>query len=284
MKSCANATQVKPTVLLVVALPVEARPLIDCYQLKACHLLTVFNLYQSSDHPVALVVSGIGKVNSAMATAWALAQCPMIKSILNVGVAGGSHHSIGSIWLANKVTDGDTGYSTYPMMTDIYPIESTALLTVAKPMAAPENALVDMEASGFLQAATRFCPQELVHCLKIVSDNTQQSHHQLDGKQIGQLLTAALPVIDRMVDKLNQAVSFVPQVELQANNSLAQIALQHHMTTYQRHQLGRVLAQLYAQYPQQADAVIAQYQAEASDIRSLLMRLQGYLHDGALRL
>ena len=64
-------TENKPGVTIQVALPCEARPIIDHYRLKRQDS-SVFAKYQNADASLALIVSGVGKLNAATALAYSL--------------------------------------------------------------------------------------------------------------------------------------------------------------------------------------------------------------------
>lgn len=189
--------------LWVVALPVEAKPLVAHYALKKSPIATPFAWYHSPTNRHALVVSGVGKVNAAMAVAWAAAHYISTQALLNIGIAGGNEQALGSVWLAHQVRDDDTDHVTYPLATHHYTVPSAPLCTVSQPQLAQPGCLVDMEAAGFMQAASRFCTQERTHCLKIVSDNAAMTHQQLTASAIHDYMQAALPTIEQVSARLS---------------------------------------------------------------------------------
>ena len=88
----------------VIALHCEAKPIIDFYRLKKTTAHKGFDLYQNQH--MQCVISGIGKINAAAATAWvaALNQDQPSLAWINSGTAGGAEHALGSIfWVSKKI-------------------------------------------------------------------------------------------------------------------------------------------------------------------------------------
>ena len=121
-----------------------------------------------------LIVSGIGKVAAAAATAYLRALIGDTPAAwLNIGIAGHGSQAVGTALLAHKVVDATSGKSFYPTFTASPLCCTTLLHTVDLAQPAASDAAYDMEASGFCEAAQRFATSERIHCLKIVSDNPQ---------------------------------------------------------------------------------------------------------------
>ena len=166
---------------LVVALAAEARPLLAFHRLRGV-----------SGHPYRicageqthLIVSGVGKVAAAAATAYLRALIGDAPAAwLNIGIAGHGSQAVGTALLAHKVVDIASGKLFYPTFTASPPCRTTLLHTIDRVQPATGDAAYDMEASGFCEAAQRFATSERVHCLKVVSDNPQSS---LSGAQCGE--------------------------------------------------------------------------------------------------
>ena len=175
---------------LVVALAAEARPL-----LASLHLQGV------SGHPYRicageqthLIVSGIGKVAAAAATAYLRALIGDTPAAwLNIGIAGHGSQAVGTALLAHKVVDAASGKPFYPTFTASPPCRTTLLHTVDHAQPPVGDAAYDMEASGFCEAAQRFATSERIHCLKIVSDNPQFPYQTLNAEKIEALIEAQL--------------------------------------------------------------------------------------------
>ena len=186
----------------ITALHCEAKPVIDFYRLKKSPSHRGFDLYQNDD--MCLVVSGIGKTSAAAATAWVAALQSIHTSIawVNLGIAGAANHDIGSAFWINKITCKSTQQHYYPVPTFTTGFNASACTTLdeASNVYHPET-LFDMEASGFFSTATRFSSAELIHCLKIVSDN-QNQQPGFDKAVISAQINRHIDSIDKFVKKI----------------------------------------------------------------------------------
>ncbi len=226
---------------IIVALPAEARPLITHYSLRNEQDSTAFPLYRRAD--MALIVSGPGKVSAAAATA-VLAGCCDTKgqaAWLNIGIAGHARHGTGTGRIAHRITDRATGNSWYPPQTLGLSAPTDYLISVDRPENDySENALYDMEASGFYPVACRFSTSELVQCYKIVSDNRECSTRAVTAKLCAQLVTQKLDEIDQLVNALDTLAQ-----EYRAWHTphavLEQLTGQWHFTVSQQHQLAQLV-------------------------------------------
>ena len=182
----------------VCALHCEAKPVIDFYRLKKSHDDTAFDLYNGDN--MACVISGIGKIASATASAWAAALFAQQASLswINLGTAGAASQEIGNPVLLNKIIDGDNGNSYYPAPVSRSAMTGYACMTLSQPSTSyhPEY-LYDMEASGFIYAALRFSTSELTQSIKIVSDN-QWHEADKNRQRISDLIHQNISAIDKL--------------------------------------------------------------------------------------
>ena len=225
---------------VVVALPAEARPLIEFYRLSDKTSIGTFRMYRRTD--MSLIISGPGKVAAAAATAL-LAGCNTSKqqaAWLNIGIAGHASCATGQSLLAHRITDHATGKSWYPPQLFDLPTVTSSLITVD----APENSYCqevayDMEASGYYPVASRFSSTELVQCFKVVSDNREQSSANITAESCRQLVTRKLDEIDALVRAL---VSLAQEYTSwrAPHAGLEQLSGQWHFTVSQQHQLAEL--------------------------------------------
>ncbi|MGE0494800.1 MAG: hypothetical protein AB7S38_36655 [Vulcanimicrobiota bacterium] len=162
---------------LVCALPSEAAAMVRLLALKKQAGWTPFTTYEGPGH--RLVVSGVGKVRAAAATAYLLgSELPWKWVLLNFGVAGGgSDLAIGQACLAHKVVDHSTGSVYYPDLLVRHPWQEETLVTHDRPVfETGQHRLVDMEASGFMDTALRYLSSGQLAVVKVVSD-----HFRRDG-------------------------------------------------------------------------------------------------------
>jgi len=226
---------------IIVALPAEARPLITHYKLRDKQNSAAFPLYRNAD--MALIVSGPGKVSAAAATAMLAGSRDTNDHAawLNIGIAGHACHATGTGLIAHRVTDSATGNSWYPPQTMDLSVPTDSLITVDRPENDyPENALYDMEASGFYPVACRFSTSELVQCYKIVSDNRESSSRTVTAKLCEQLVARKLDEVDQLVNTLGELAQVYTAWHT-PHAVLEQLAGQWHFTVSQQHRLAQLV-------------------------------------------
>ena len=224
---------------LVVALAAEARPLLASHRLRGV-----------SGHPYRicageqthLIVSGIGKVAAAAATAYLRALIGDAPAAwLNIGISGHGSQAVGTALLAHKVVDAASGKSFYPTFTASPPCRTTLLCTVERVQSPAGDAAYDMEASGFCQAAQRFATSERVHCLKVVSDNPQSSYQALNAEKVEALIEAQLDMVAHVGEHL-QSLSQQLHALHADPPGFAELTARWPFTATQQHQLHGLLA------------------------------------------
>lgn len=190
----------------VIAHHTEAAPLISHYQLKKVNTKQPFPLFASPEH--RLIISGMGKSNSAAATAW-LASFENLNPTaadavwVNFGIAGHPDQSIGTMRCANKITEQTTGSVWFPVQLKSTISSCQILTTDTICHQYQPDCLHEMEASGFYRTALRFTTAELAQCLKIVSDNVEHPADKIDLKHIGHLIADQLANIGQYISALN---------------------------------------------------------------------------------
>ncbi len=194
----------------VAALHCEAKPVIDFFRLKKSHDHHAFDIYQKDN--MYCIVSGIGKLNSATATAWIAALHRQSRSIawINIGTAGSESYAVGSAWSINKITDIESGHRYYPVPLVNSQLPTEHCQTHNQPdIQYHSQSLSDMEASAFFGTATRFSSAELIHCIKVVSDNsdTPCSRNKSEVSQLIQQNIKAISEFSQALTLLNQQVA-----------------------------------------------------------------------------
>lgn len=195
--------------VFVVALAAEARPLIDALKLK--RLLDKPWQYYSNgvDH---LVLTGIGQLNAATACAWLVGRFPEFdrEPWINVGIAGHATEEVGSLLWVERLRDsrGDL----FPALHSRTKLQGSALTTVDAPSTSyPSASLVDMEGIGFYITTVRFAALELIHLLKVVSDNPSSSLHKFDKATVTDLIARNQQEILDFSASLTQLASSLPE-------------------------------------------------------------------------
>lgn len=180
----------------VVALPAEAKPLISHYRLKRRQAEAAFAIFDRDG--ISLTVSGIGKAATAAAVGYTHVLYGKRKQAvwLNVGVAGHRGAPVGSVWLGHKITDADSQRSWYPGICFRAHCGSAEIRTVARPETTySADCLYDMEASSYVESASRFSTGELVHTIKVISDNRHTPVDAIDPVRVSGYVEGAIEII-----------------------------------------------------------------------------------------
>jgi adenosylhomocysteine nucleosidase len=186
----------EPFAHFVVALPAEARPLISHYRLKRRQGDDAFAIFDRDG--ISLTVSGIGKAATAAAVGYTHVLYGRRRQAvwLNVGVAGQRDAPLGSVWLGHKITDAASERSWYPGICFRAHCGSAEIRTVARPETTyAADCLYDMEASSFFESASRFATGELVHTLKVISDNRHSTIDAIDPAHVSGYVEGAIEII-----------------------------------------------------------------------------------------
>ena len=255
----------------VCALHCEAKPVIDYYRLKKSHDARAFDVYHGDD--MVCIISGIGKIASAAASAWIAASNPDASSIawINLGVAGAAEHDMGDLFLLNKVVDADSGQRYYPAPVAASSLAGSACLTLGQPSDNyRDDTLFDMEASGFIHAALRFSSAELTQSLKIVSDNRRQQTGK-NRQRVSELVQQHIDSIDRQAQALLELRREIAALEL-APEAWQQLLSMAHFTQTQKNQL-RVLWRYLGNRNFSAESLLGQL-ASQSSARSMIRALE----------
>lgn len=189
----------------ICALKCEARSLIAHYRLRHCSDSASFPLYSSPDKQTSLTISGVGKINAAAATAFTHAFLHTEKQDiwLNLGIAGHRELEIGEITLAHKIIDQASQCVWYPQIIISPPCPSVEILSCDRPTTDYTDTLFEMEAAGFYATACRFATSELVHVIKIISDNQRQPAEKMSESFVAGLVKNKLTVVDQIAESLS---------------------------------------------------------------------------------
>ncbi len=184
---------------LVVATYSEAEPLINKLNLKKLTNSKNFDIFFNKKY--SLVISGIGKINSALSVADIFYRFKQnFNNVwINIGIAGHKTFQIGKLLAVNKITDYESENSFYPFFLKNINLSKENCITFSKPNYNYSEILYDMEASGFFLAANKFSTKELIHSLKIVSDNESLHSQTFSKDQIKGLISSN---IDEILDFL----------------------------------------------------------------------------------
>jgi len=194
-----------------IAHQAEAEPFIKHLGLKQDFSYKSPRVYRGED--LSLVITGIGKVEAAIATTRTLS-CELSGSrrdnsawAINIGISGSLdlNKSIGSLHFIHKISDYSSNMSYFPDSLIRHKLQEAALITVDSPATRDSHnftdqtsSLVDMEAFGFFAACVKFLPSSQIACLKIVSDHMKPAlpSQTFVSKLIENNIRAILPLLE----------------------------------------------------------------------------------------
>lgn len=216
---------------IVSALNCEAKAMIDFFRLKKSSdrpFATFTGLYSHGDNKVTTeitaLISGVGALNMATAVGWLAAQNQQSAESaqnavwLNVGVAGHGEFELGDGFIVTAVQDLMSQRRYFPPQVARRPVKTSACMSLNAPSSDyPEDGAIDMEASAFFNAATRFSDAELVQSFKVVSDTPRNSAENLNAKMIQALLQPHTEHICSYIRALLELASALPQVPVGLN-------------------------------------------------------------------
>ena len=259
---------------LVTALPAEAKPLINHFLLKPTHSKP-FCVFSAGGGPAAnfsatkkdgsaaifggggqddgirLIISGMRKEKSGRAVSFLHELSgAQDEAWINIGIAGHRDHAIGTGVLAHKIIDSKTSKSWYPALVFRSPCATEALLTVNRAESRYASPYVyDMEASGFYESALRYSTVELVHCYKVISDNSKSSHWKVTPRLVEQMMGNRLNEITILVTELQKWVKVLRSLEVKTEE-LEPFLIRWHFTVTEQFQLERLIRRLKTLLPE----------------------------------
>ena len=226
-------------ICFVTAFPAEARPIIRHYGFKTFQT-NPFPIYKSDIG--FLIISSMGKKSAAKAISHLASLCPENAIWMNVGIGGHQNSEIGNAFLAHKIVDLETSKNWYPQILFSPNCKTTTVITVDQyETQYAEDAIYDMEASGFYEEAVHFSTIELIHSFKVISDNAASPAVKVSPKLAETLIEKNLKTINQITDELILIKKDLPAREPEL---LKWFLERWHFTVTQQHQLKRKLLKL----------------------------------------
>ncbi len=151
---------------IVTALQSEAQPIIDFLNLSKKDTQK-FHIFINDNF--TLIISGMGKINSAIATTHLNLNSD--DQIINIGICGATDHNVSTLFQIKKIIDKSSNKVIH-LQNKIHlnPATITCCDTPQNDPKKFKNTLIDMESFGFYQAANKFVKKENISIYKIVSD------------------------------------------------------------------------------------------------------------------
>lgn len=224
------------------ALHCEAKPIIDTYRLKKSTRHPGFDMYLNDQ--IACVVSGIGAIPMAGATAWAAALLEGKSTLgwINLGVAGHRDLPVGTPVIANKIQSPHNPAAIYPVHLIRHGFTSLPVISLSG-----ENtdyhacAGYDMEAYAFMQTARHFSSLEFCQSIKVISDNRTSAPHR-DKTRISQLIAGNITPIKQYASQMQQLLETESSQKLNDMDLTRFLSLAHFSHTQQLQLRSHLLA------------------------------------------
>ena len=212
-------------IFIVTALMLEAAPIIDYFKLKKDMTIHPYSVYKGSE--IALIISGVGKLKSAMASVYLYNKFGSGENdvLINIGFCGTNSKCFetGSLLVVNKVTDIDTERDYYP---DVFfgegipqiPVKCYSKVVKAQDLTEQKEIFCDMESAGVMEASKKFFFAHNVLLLKIISDYLKPDN--LDKAKLQGYIEMNMPILDSIIKEiihLNESLGELPQEEEKAS-------------------------------------------------------------------
>lgn len=196
-------------IYVMMALYQEAHGLIRELELKKNTAYAPFEVFDNESAGIRLVVTGVGEIAAAAATAAVCARdgADAADFLVNIGccAAGGCEPAdrdmdsgygaahaaqTGDLYVCHKITEQATGKTFYPDILYRHPWKERELVTGMQPLqrAAAHGALYDMEAAAVYQAGIRFFSPDRMLFLKVVSDSGVAGQERMTAETLAGLL------------------------------------------------------------------------------------------------
>ena len=196
-------------IYVMMALYQEAHGLIRELKLKKNTAYAPFEVFDNESAGIRLVVTGVGEIAAAAATAAVCARdgADTADFLVNIGccAAGGCEPAdrdmdsgygaahaaqTGDLYVCHKITEQATGKTFYPDILYRHPWTERELVTGMQPLqrAAAHGALYDMEAAAVYQAGIRFFSPDRMIFLKVVSDSGVAGQERMTAETLAGLL------------------------------------------------------------------------------------------------
>lgn len=213
-------------IYVVTALYQEAHGLIRELELKKNTAYAPFEVFDNESAGIRLVVTGVGEIAAAAATAAVCARdgADAADFLVNIGCCavggcepadrdmdsgyGATHAAqIGDLYVCHKITEQATGKTFYPDILYRHPWKERELVTGMQPLqrAAAHGALYDMEAAAVYQAGIRFFSPDRMIFLKVVSDFGIAGQERMTAEALTGLLEQHVKEVAAFLTNLREA-------------------------------------------------------------------------------
>ncbi len=219
-------------IYVMMALYQEAHGLIRELELKKNTAYAPFEVFDNESAGIRLVVTGVGEIAAAAATAAVCARdgADAADFLINIGCCAAANAGadsgcepadrdmdsgygaayaaqIGDLYVCHKITEQATGKTFYPDILYRHPWKERELVTGMQPLqrAAVHGALYDMEAAAVYQAGIRFFSPDRMLFLKVVSDFGVAGQERMTAETLTGLLEQHVKEVAAFLTNLREA-------------------------------------------------------------------------------
>ena len=258
----------------IVATPSEARPLIEFFKLKKKDSISNFIFFVNDD--ISLTISGIGKLNSAMSVAHTFCEFNKVKNNIwiNFGISGHINHNIGKVFLINKIIDKETNYKFFPHIIKNCNLNQHSCMTYSKESFAYTDDLSDMEAFGFFMGAEKYSTRELIHTIKIISDNKDKKIDFLDKNKVYEIIKPRLKQLSEYKDGVFKIWKEFYLSKRVIDEKIKKIIKNKKLSFYQKKEFTKVLEIYFLNIDRNAGQVINFSDNLVEEIKSIKRKLK----------
>ena len=219
-------------IYVVTALYQEAHGFIRELELKKNTAYAPFEVFDNESAGIRLVVTGVGEIAAAAATAAVCARdgadaadflinigccaaanagadsgCETVDSGMDSGYGAAHAAQIGDLYVCHKITEQATGKTFYPDILYRHPWKERELVTGMQPLqrAAAHGALYDMEAAAVYQVGIRFFSPDRMLFLKVVSDFGIAGQERMTAEALTGLLEQYVKEVAAFLTNLREA-------------------------------------------------------------------------------
>ena len=229
----------------VVALKVEAEIILDEYNMNFDPEFTLFQVFRNFEKTRWLILSGIGRHNSAAATTYLYMISKASRSTcwINLGIAGSGKGHYGDLCLVNKISNNDSS-NTYPATMPKVTFHKMNLFTTDVPLTDYTlHELIDMEGSAFYDITNKLSGREFICLMKVISDGPNNNIEDLNKFKIRELINLNIANIKTIVSYYEKLSMDQYQI-IQQPKILSEILSQWHFSVSQKHQLENLIKRI----------------------------------------
>ena len=229
----------------VVALKVEAEIILDEYNMNFDPEFTLFQVFRNFEKTRWLILSGVGRHNSAAATTYLYMISKASRSTcwINLGIAGSGKGHYGDLCLVNKISNNDSS-NTYPATMPKVTFHKMNLFTSDVPLTDYTlHELIDMEGSAFYDITNKLSGREFICLMKVISDGPNNDIEDLNKFKIRELIKLNIAKIKTIVSYYEKLSMDQYQI-IQQPKILSKILSQWHFSVSQKHRLENLIKRI----------------------------------------